>query len=157
MTSIPEWEAYSRLQAKLASTSKLNNETASIEAAMDKILASANTLTSDEVARAKNTAARRERHRNSLRTQYLFNVASHGTPIPDIEMRSFCASVTSTVAPKDLKLFSAIAEGHSQNDVAQLFGATPGAIGARICRARYVARQKLTPPLLEELRHLLAA
>lgn len=157
MTSIPEWEAYSCLQAKLASSSKLNNETVSIEAAMDKILASANTLTEDEVARAKNTAARRERYRNSLRTRYLFNVASHDTPIPDIEMRSFCAGVTSTIASKDLELFSAIAEGHTQNDVAQLLGATPGAIGVRICRARHAARQKLTPSLLDELDHLLAA
>lgn len=153
----PEWEVYSRLQAQLGRTSKSNQQTAALEAAMTKMLESPSIRSEPEATKAIKTASRRERYRDSLLRQHLPAEEPQGDPIEQIEMRSLHRQVDKVLKPSDLSLFWPIACGTSQEDLAQIFGVTSNTLNVRISRARQRVRRALPPSLVAEATGLLAA
>lgn len=157
VTLPPEWEAYARLQGQVARSCKADTRVEAIEAAMNKMLEGDNRLDEQAATTAAKTAARRERHRAVLRQRYLPHEEPATNLVPDIEARSLCAQVKNVLTPTDWSMMASVAAGHSQREVASLFGCTPTAIGVRIFRVRRDTKATLPPQLLAELDELLAA
>ncbi len=141
MAELPHpWNAYARLQAEVAQSRSIINQTWGTEAGLDRILASASDTappTDEEISRAVASGERRERHRAGLRMLYLDQAESAGD-VPDamVATKQELSFLSSQVAPEDWALLCQVAVGHEYEVIAVQRNATQNSLRVHVLRLR---------------------
>jgi hypothetical protein len=132
----PEWDAYARLQDRLARCSTVSDHTWGLESALTKTL---DELGNDgfDADRAVRTAGRAERYRAALRrSDPPAIVPAPATPDNVMLASEELALIQASLSRRDWFLLKAIASGHEYQMVAVIMGVAMGALRARVSRMR---------------------
>jgi hypothetical protein len=136
MAEIPHpWRAYARLQQQARRSRRADARSWAFEAGLDYILADSGS--SDEgVARAVSTARRREAHRDGTlrRVTAEWGVAPH--PEAALHARLTLQAMQGRLAGPDWDILCEVGTGRSYEEIAAVWGGTPGGSRIRVLRLR---------------------
>ena len=145
MSELPHrWSTYARLQTQLARsqgsdkrTSRIDDRTWGIEAALNQLLAE-QPPAEEELDRAIRSASRRERYRKRLRRIHLPAEEPAGTSVEEdtFDARERLRRVAGRVTPEDSALLRAVGEGYEYKEIAASTKVAAGTLRARVLRLR---------------------
>jgi hypothetical protein len=147
MTLPPPWDEYLRVQQVLDDTTEINNRSWALEAALDAVVARAPTAAGTlpvpvtastlpvPIKTVMATAARRERYRAALRRELAIKLEPmpFGSP-GSMEARVQLQQLRPNIAAWNL--LTGLAFGRDYDELAGMFGTTPGALRVRALRLR---------------------
>lgn len=158
MKPIPKaWQDYARLQDELANSPMNGARANAIEATMNKILESGNSLTAAEIDIATESAARNDRNRKALRAEFFDLQETTGDPVRALEARNFIAKIRAQTPAAEWAVLVSIGIGESQQEMAAGLHIAPSAAGVRAFRARQAIKCRLNYSFALALREFLAA
>ncbi|PYE30170.1 hypothetical protein C8J37_12317 [Rhizobium sp. PP-WC-1G-195] len=158
MKPIPKaWQDYARLQDELANSPMNGARANAIEATMNKILESGNSLTAAEIDIATESAARNDRNRKALRAEFFDLQEMVCDPVRALEARSFFAKIRAQAPAAEWAVLVSIGIGESQQEMAACYDIAPSAAGVRAFRARQALKLRLDQTFTTALHEFLAA
>lgn len=158
MKPIPKaWQCYARLQDELANSTINAARANAIEAAMNKILESGNSLTAAEIDVAIQSAARNDRNRKSLRAEFFDLQETVCNPVRALEARSFFAKIRAQALDTEWAVLVSVGIGETQKEMAASHNIASSAAGVRAFRARQALKCRLDQSLTDALNEFLAA
>jgi len=148
MANIPQpWRAYACLQSKLSGSVAIDYRSWGVEAGLNLLLKADPALNAPdeaELARARSTAARRERSRARWRALRLTpTVQTSVEPDPGLEARGDLQILRERTTRDEWELLCGVAAGHEYADLASSRAATVGALRVTVTRLRARLRTSL--------------
>jgi hypothetical protein len=144
----PRWDAYARLQTRLARRNVIDAYTWGLEAGLDRLLNAA--AHEADVEKAVRSESRKERNRAVLRrAEFPSREAITETDEAGaVDARQSLQRIRRSVAPRDWALLRGLGEGYDYRELAVLLGPAPGALRARALRLRRALRASAAVGLL---------
>jgi DNA-directed RNA polymerase specialized sigma24 family protein len=138
-TSEDFWDAYARLQEKLASRDVADDYAWGLEATLNRLLNDPAASVAD-VERILGSETRKDRYRAALRRKYLG--ATPCQPSPDRTVTASLALAALQIhLAAEWELLRAVALGYTYEEIAAHHGTSAGALRVRVTRARTRARR----------------
>jgi hypothetical protein len=129
------WRTYARTQSDLARRTVVDDFAWGLEAGLDHLLDDACTEET-AVARAIDTAARRDRHRARTRRIRALSGAASTSELGRLSARQELSVVRASTTIHDWDLLVARANGLSYVELAAAYDSSPGALRIRVLRLR---------------------